>query len=167
MSTEGGGSVQGVDDEPVAAGPHVAESVFLRIDERNGGPHHEVAFLLEIAADGYIPREVGLAADGTATYVTRPGGYGVWNDAQMEYPPVGTPEFAALWFDSIGGKLISRDEFEPAYAAADAVLPETIGGTPMWISNAVGLGRVLGCLSVVAVLVFALVHAGGWILTFL
>jgi hypothetical protein len=63
-------------------------SVYLRVDTPNsGGRRPVVTTLLEIDPEGYIPREVGLTADGTPTYVTRPGEYGVWNDSPMTRIP--------------------------------------------------------------------------------
>jgi len=50
-----------------------SQSVFLRISEVTEGSKDPVGTtLLEIDPDGYIPREIGLAKDRTAVYVTRP-----------------------------------------------------------------------------------------------
>jgi hypothetical protein len=76
---------------------------------------------------------VGLAEDGASIYVTRPGGYGRWNDGSAWQAQPGTPAFEALWGEI--GTPIGREVFEAAYAAADARLPETIGGTPKWVSD--------------------------------
>ena len=112
-------------------------SVFLRVDHPSAGRGSQqiVATLLEVEADGWIPREVGLAADGTPIYVTRPGEYGVFNDSGMSLVPPGTAEFDVRWRLA---KQIPQEEFERAFGPAAAVLPETIGGTPIWQTDLLG-----------------------------
>jgi hypothetical protein len=136
----------------VAASDDEIESVFLRIDEGTVESRKDTrrTYLIEINADGGIPREIGLAADGHATYVTRPGEYGLWNDSPIPATPLGTPEFESQWG---GYPRISREEFEGLYSQADAVLPHTLGGTPIWLSNLVALSIPLALgLFVVGVL---------------
>ncbi len=139
------------------------ESLFLRIDETEfGGNRREVATLVEIVPSGRIPREVGLAADGTPTYVTRPGEYGIWNDSPIPYPPMGTPDFDMNWRHM--GTPISREEFERVYAAADAILPHTFGGTPIWLSRLAGCAIVLVALAVVVGVIAAAIRIVGRVL---
>ncbi len=66
-----------MEDEQSRLIDSVDESVYLRIeDQPTSGRDRVVTYLLEIDRDGYIPREIGLAEDGTAVYVTRLGEYG-------------------------------------------------------------------------------------------
>jgi hypothetical protein len=71
--------------------------------------------LVEVQLDGYVRREVSLDRDGRPTYITRPGGY-----PTSDYPaPPGSPLFVEQFGN---GRLITRDEFEAAYFAADSAL---------------------------------------------
>jgi hypothetical protein len=136
-------------------------SVYLRI--KNSGPPAKdgaVATLIEIGPAGYIPREVGVAEDGTPIYVTRPGEYGRFNDSPMPRTPPDDPAFEGIW-GAIGSR-ITANEFESIYARADATLPHTIGGTPMWISDLVSWVIVAVVIAVLVGIVYLLsqIHVG-------
>lgn len=141
------------------SGPEQFASVFLRI-ELPVSPKDRVAVtFLEIDPEGHIPREIGLAEDATPVYVTRPGEYGRWNDSPMPRTPPGTAAFEEQW-----GRLglpISAADFEAVYARADATLPHTVGGTPVWVSDLVSwtvgliiLALVVGAIAIVLAFVF-------------
>lgn len=111
-------------------------SVFLRLEEIDAAPDGRLAAtLIEVDVEGYIPREVGLAKDGTLLHVTRPGEYGQWNDRDSGGPPLGTPAFDEAW----GVKVtpVSADTFEAIFAKADATLPRSVGLTRQWVSDVV------------------------------
>jgi hypothetical protein len=99
-------------------------SIFWRIpnDEPRRKGDREAVSMIEIDADGWIPREISLAADGTPLDITRPGEYGVWNDSPIPLSPPGSPQFAETW--GAWGSEMSREEFEDAYERADRLLPE-------------------------------------------
>lgn len=116
-------------------------SIFWRIPNR--GPRsrrdREIEFMIEIEADGTIPREVSLGAGGKPLDITRPGEYGTWNDSPIPLSPPGSPQFEEAW--GAWGSEISRDEFEAAYARADATLPEKHGSG--WLSCIVVLALMV------------------------
>jgi hypothetical protein len=91
--------------------------VFLRriYDDMPGEPGTARTYLFEVFPSGQVPREVGLDRDGRPTLITRPGDYPI-----TDYPvPPGSPSFDETF---AGAERITRDEFEAAYALADAVL---------------------------------------------
>jgi len=137
-----------------------SQSVFLRISEvTEGSKDPVVTTLLEIDPDGYIPREIGLAKDGTAVYVTRPGEYGRWNDSPIERAAPGTTAFDEQW-----GRLgveISREDFETVFAKADATLPHTIGGTPLWVDSVVSWTIILVLLAIAGAIIYGLTRLFG------
>lgn len=136
------------------------QSVFLRITEvKDDSKHPVVTTLLEIDPEGYIPREIGLAEDGTAVYVTRPGEYGRWNDSPIERAAPGTTAFDEQW-GRLGGK-ISREDFETVFAKADATLPHTIGGTPLWVDRVVSWTIILALLVIAGAIIYALTRMFG------
>ena len=122
--------------------------------------------LLEVDREGYIPREVGIiprevgiADDGTPVYVTRPGEYGRWNDSDLPRIPPGRSEFDELW-RPLGTEITAR-EFEAAYGPAAATLPETIGGTPLWVSSLAWWIVILGSLVFLAAILVVIVRPFG------
>ena len=137
-----------------------SQSVFLRIsDVKDDSKHPVVTTLLEIDSEGYIPREIGLAEDGTAVYVTRPGEYGRWNDSPIARAAPGTTAFDGQWRQL--GVEISREDFETDFAKADATSPHTIGGTPLWVSDIVSWTIVLVLLGIVGAVVYGLTRLFG------
>ena len=111
-------------DEPTTRVQNDATpSIFWRIpnDKPRWKRDRQAVSMIEIEADGGIPREISLAADGSPLDITRPGEYGFWNDSAIPLSPPGSPQFAETW-GAWGGE-ISREEFEEAYARADETLP--------------------------------------------
>lgn len=97
-------------------------SVYLRVTDVDWGKRSRVvASLIEVDAEGYIPREVDVAGDGRPIRVTRPGDYGEWNDSPIPIGPPGSEQFERNWGPS--PPVISRAEFEAVYARADSLLP--------------------------------------------
>ncbi len=91
--------------------------VFLRhtYDDLPGEPGTARTYLFEVLPSGQVPREVALDRSGRPTLVTRPGDHAI-----TDHPvPPGSPSFAETF---AGAELITRDEFEAAYAVADAIL---------------------------------------------
>ena len=135
-------------------------SVFLRISESENGSRDQVATtLLEIDREGYIPREVGLAEDGRPVYVTRPGEYGRWNDSLGARTPPGTPAFDEQW-GRLGSE-IGNGDFEAIFAEADAALPHTIGGTPLWVDRVVSWTIILVLLAIVVAVLYSVTRLFG------
>jgi hypothetical protein len=138
-------------------------SVFLRIDTSRGGPRRvgnliEVASLIEVDLDGYIPREVGVTADAVPTYVTRSGEYGVFNDSALPRIAPGSAEFDKQWAFA---ERITREDFERVYEPAAAELPETIGGSPLWQSDLAAAGCLLALLVLALGFVVAVLQLTG------
>lgn len=131
-----------------------SSSVFLRIEET--GQDQVAATLIEIDEDGDIPREVGVAEDGTPVYVTRPGEYGRWNDSEYERAKPGTAAFEEVW--AALGTPISAKDFESTFAEGDASLPHTIGGTPLWLSDLVSWAVIVAGLALVGGIVYVFVR---------
>lgn len=93
------------------------QRVFLRrrYDDLPGEPGTARTYLFEVRLNGQVPREVGLDQAGRPTFITRPGDYPI-----TDYPvPPGSPAFDETF---AGAERITKDEFEAAYAVADATL---------------------------------------------
>ncbi len=91
--------------------------VYLRhvYDDLPGEPGTARTYLYEVLPSGEVPREVALDRDGRPTLITRPGDYPI-----TDYPvPPGSGSFAETF---AGAEPITQEEFEAAYAAADAAL---------------------------------------------
>jgi hypothetical protein len=130
-------------------------SVFLRIPEPEGsGRGRVVASLVEIDREGFIPREIGLAADGTPVYVTRVGEYGIWNDSPIPRAAPGTPEFEEQWGGM--GSPITRSEFDAVFDQADRTLPHTVGGLTPWVERTVSWAIILTLLAALGGCTYAL-----------
>ena len=119
--------------------------VYFRV-KMAGGRKKWAASLVEVLPDGSVRRNVGLGADGEPTHVTRPSQYpyGPWENKSPA--PRGTAAYEEEWGDATP---ISAEEFEAVYAVADATLPMTWGGTPVWISTVVLIVLVLVVVIVV------------------
>ena len=135
-------------DEPTTRETIDAQpSIFWRIpDDKLGWKRdRQTVSMIEIEADGGIPREISLAADGSPLDITRPGEYGFWNDSAIPLSPPGSPQFAETW--GAWGDEISREEFEEAYARADATLPPKHDAG--WLPCLVGCVLVLSVVGAV------------------
>jgi hypothetical protein len=91
--------------------------IFLRCryDDLPGEPGTARTYLFEVVPSGQVPREVALDRDGRPTLITRPGDYPITN-----YPvPPGSPSFKETF---AGAEVITREEFEAAYALAETLL---------------------------------------------
>jgi hypothetical protein len=134
-----------IDDKP---------SIFWRIpnDKPRSKRDRQAVSMIEIEADGRIPREISLAADGSPLDVTRPGEYGFWNDSPIPLSPPGSLEFAETW--AAWGGEISREEFEEAYARADEALPP---------KTQAGSLEMVGCVIVLAVVGAVIAGLLGWL----
>jgi hypothetical protein len=91
--------------------------VFLRCTygDLPGEPGTGRTYLFEVSPNGQVPREVGLDRDGHPTLITRPGDHPI-----TDHPvPPGSPSFNETF---AGAEVVTRDEFESAYALADSVL---------------------------------------------
>jgi hypothetical protein len=130
-------------------------SIFWRIpnDKPRSKRDREAMSMIEIEADGAIPREISLAADGTPLDITRPGEYGFWNDSPIPVSPPGSPQFAETW-GTLGSE-ISREEFEDAYSRADALLPQK--DHPGW------LPCLAGCVLLLALVGGTIAALLGWL----
>ena len=80
-----------------------------------GEPGTARTYLFEVSPAGLVPREVGLDRDGRPTLITRPGDHPI-----TDYPvPPGSPSFNDTF---AGAEVVTREEFESAYALADTLL---------------------------------------------
>ena len=143
-------------DEPTTLGQTDDKpSIFWRIpnDKPRWKRDREAESMIEIEADGGIPREISLAADGTPLDITRPGERGFWNDSAIPLSPPGSPRFAATW--GARGAEISRQEFEEAYSRADKMLPQR--------HDAGWLPCLAGCVLVLALVGLTIAAVLGWL----
>ena len=129
-------------------------SVFWRVPTPGRSKSTAAEAMIEIAADGTIRREVDLDARGTPIRITRPGEAGTWDGSRGPATPPRSVEFDVAWGPL--GTAMSEEEFDAAYAEADAALPPKKAGRGL--SRGALLGIVLVAIVATVVTVAGLLE---------